>query len=96
MSLSRIMKWITGGAEAFLGIPFIGGTIVLSTGWGALIVMFILHLVTLLIAHNEKGSITGSVVGMVTSVIAIIPFVGMIMHIITAVILLIDAGMNKK
>ncbi|MFB4167157.1 hypothetical protein [Virgibacillus sp. JSM 102003] len=96
MSLSRIMKWVTGGCEAFLGIPIIGGAFVLSSGWGALFVMFILHLVTLLIAHNEKGSKAGSIIGMVTSAVGVIPVIGMIMHIITAIVLLIDAGFNKK
>ncbi|HLR61508.1 MAG TPA: hypothetical protein VK097_03605 [Lentibacillus sp.] len=95
MSLSRIMKWVTGGCEAFLGIPLIGGSFILSTSWGALFVMFILHLVTLLIARNEKGSIAGSVLGMVTSFIGVIPIVGMIMHIITAIVLLIDAATHK-
>ncbi|WP_010531614.1 hypothetical protein [Lentibacillus jeotgali] len=95
MSLSRIMKWVTGGCEAFLGIPLIGGSFILSTSWGALLVMFILHLVTLLIARSQKGSIAGSVLGMVTSFIGVIPIVGMIMHIITAIILLIDAATHK-
>lgn len=95
MSLSRIMKWVTGGSEAFLGIPLIGGSFILSTSWGALLVMFILHTVTLFIARNEKGNITGSILGMVTSFIGVIPVVGMIMHIITAIVLLIDAATNK-
>ncbi|SFB27001.1 hypothetical protein SAMN04488072_11281 [Lentibacillus halodurans] len=95
MSLSRIMKWITGGCEAFLGIPFIGGAFIFSTTWGALFIMFILHMVTLFIARNEKGSIAGNVLGMVTSFIGVIPIIGMIMHIITAIVLLIDAAINK-
>ncbi|TFJ92224.1 hypothetical protein [Lentibacillus salicampi] len=92
MSLSRIMKWVTGGCEAFLGIPIIGGSFILSTTWGALFVMFILHTVTLFIARNEKGSIAGSALGMVTSFIGVIPVIGMIMHIITAIILIIDGA----
>lgn len=96
MSLSRIMKWVTGGCEAFLGIPFIGGAFILSSGWGALFVMFILHLVTLLIAYNQKEGKAGSIIGMVTSAVGVIPILGMIMHIITAIVLLIDAAINKK
>ncbi|HLS09898.1 hypothetical protein [Lentibacillus sp.] len=95
MSLSRIMKWITGGCEAFLGIPIIGGSFILSTAWGALFVMFILHIVTLFIARNEKGNLTGSILGMVTSFVGVIPIIGMIMHIITAIILIIDAATNE-
>ncbi|QKY70448.1 hypothetical protein [Lentibacillus sp. CBA3610] len=96
MALSRIMKWLTGGCEAFLGFPIIGGSFILSTTWGALFVMFILHLVTLIVARNAKGSITGSILGMITSFIGIIPFIGMTMHIITAIVLLIDAGKNER
>lgn len=96
MSRSRIMKWITGGCEAFLGIPIVGGSFILSTTWGALLVMFILHLITLLITRKENGSITGSVLGIVTSFVGVIPILGMIMHIATAVVLLIDAGKNES
>ncbi|MFD1363296.1 hypothetical protein [Lentibacillus salinarum] len=96
MSLSRMMKWITGGCEAFLGIPIVGGSFILSTTWGALLAMFILHVITLLITQKEKGSIAGSVIGMVTSFVGVIPIIGMIMHIATAVVLLIDAGKNES
>jgi hypothetical protein len=57
--------------------------------------MFILHIVTLFIARNEKGNLTGSILGMVTSFVGVIPIVGMIMHIITAIILIIDAATNE-
>ncbi|TMN21967.1 hypothetical protein [Lentibacillus cibarius] len=96
MSLSRIMKFITGGSEAFLGIPFVGAAFVFSTSWGILFVMFIAHFITLLIARNAKGSMAGSILGMVTSFIAVIPFVGITMHIITAIVLLIDAITHEE
>ncbi|MFD2760958.1 hypothetical protein [Lentibacillus juripiscarius] len=96
MSLSRIMKFITGGSEAFLGIPFVGGAFVLSTSWGALFVMFIAHLVTLIIARKANGSMAGSILGMITSFVGVIPVVGMTMHIITAIILLVDAIIHKQ
>ncbi|RYG71624.1 hypothetical protein EU245_13555 [Lentibacillus lipolyticus] len=96
MSLSRIMKFITGGSEAFLGIPFIGGAFIVSTSWGVLFVMFIAHLATLVIARNAKGGIAGSVLGMITSFVGVIPFVGMTMHIITAIVLLIDAITHEQ
>ncbi|WNQ10921.1 hypothetical protein MJA45_25450 [Paenibacillus aurantius] len=92
MSNSKQLKWITGGLEAVLGIPFVGGLIVLSLAWVPLGIMLVLHIITLLMASKEGGSRVGSVVGIVTSVIAFIPVVGMIMHILTAVILLIDAA----
>ncbi|AST93477.1 MULTISPECIES: hypothetical protein [Sutcliffiella] len=95
MSASRILKWVTGGLEAFLGIPIIGGTFVLSFLWTPLAVMLALHITTLVIANKEGKSSSGSVLGIVTSCIAWIPIVGMIMHIITAIILMLDASKNE-
>ncbi|MGY3716962.1 hypothetical protein ACWE42_15720 [Sutcliffiella cohnii] len=95
MSASRILKWVTGGLEAFLGIPIIGGTFVLSFLWTPLAVMLALHITTLVIGNKEGKSSSGSVLGIVTSCIAWIPIVGMIMHIITAIILMLDASKNE-
>lgn len=92
MSVSRILKWVSGSLEAVLGIPVIGGTIVISFFWAPLLIMLALHIVTLMITKKEGGSTTGSIVGIVTSCVAIIPIVGMVMHIITAVILMMDAS----
>ncbi|MEI4771852.1 hypothetical protein WAX74_19810 [Psychrobacillus sp. FJAT-51614] len=92
MSSSKVLKWVTGGLEAILGIPILGATIVLSFLWIPLFVMLILHIITLVITNKEGGSTTGSILGIVTSCIAWIPFVGMIMHILTAIFLMIDAS----
>ncbi|WP_144509331.1 hypothetical protein [Bacillus sp. FJAT-22090] len=92
MPASKVLKWVTGGLEALLGIPILGATIVISFLWIPLLVMLILHITTLVLTKNEGGTITGSVLGIVTSCIAWIPFVGMIMHIISAIFLMIDAA----
>ncbi len=96
MSPSKILKWITGGAEAFLGIPFIGGIFIISQGWTPLFVMLILHIITLLVTNKDGGATGGSILGIITSCIAWIPFVGMIMHIITAIVLFITALMPNS
>lgn len=92
MSTSKILKWVTGGLEALLGIPILGATIVIGFLWIPLVVMLVLHIVTLVITKNEGGSTTGSILGIVTSCIAWIPFVGMVMHILSAIFLMIDAS----
>ncbi|MEH7503942.1 hypothetical protein V7152_18335 [Neobacillus drentensis] len=92
MSTSKILKWVSGGLEALLGVPILGGTIVIGLVWTPLAMMLILHIVTLVFTKKEGGSTTGSILGIVTSCLAWIPFVGMIMHIITAIILMIDAA----
>ncbi|MBD7942767.1 hypothetical protein MKZ20_06605 [Psychrobacillus sp. FSL K6-2684] len=93
MSNTKILKWVTGGLEALLGIPVLGGIIIMSFLWIPLVIMLALHIVTLIITKKEGGeTTTGSILGIVTSCIGFIPIVGMIMHIITAVILMLEAS----
>jgi hypothetical protein len=92
MSTSKILKWVSGGLEALLGVPILGGTIVIGLVWTPLAMMLILHIITLVFTKKEGGSPTGSILGIVTSCVAWIPVVGMIMHIISAIFLMIDAA----
>ncbi|MET3700141.1 hypothetical protein SAMN05877753_11912 [Bacillus oleivorans] len=96
MTISAILKWITGGLEAMVGIPLIGGILILSTLWAPLFILLGLHILTLVFSIREKQNTHGSILGIVTSCIAWIPFVGMIMHIITAIFLLTDAYKATK
>ncbi|WP_442853730.1 hypothetical protein [Bacillus sp. FJAT-27245] len=91
MRTSTILKWVTGGLEALLGIPVLGGLIILSTAWTPLFLMAILHIVTIVFAVREDETKAGNILGLVTSVIGWIPFVGMVMHMISAVVILLDA-----
>ncbi|MBW7457564.1 hypothetical protein ACFOLF_11390 [Paenibacillus sepulcri] len=91
MKISRVLRFISAILEACLGIPIIGGIFVISMSYSPLIFMFVLHLVTLFFCFRERSGKIGSIVGIVTSLIAWIPIVGMIMHIISAIILLISA-----
>ncbi|WP_026909252.1 hypothetical protein [Paucisalibacillus globulus] len=92
MSTSRIMKWVTGALEALLGIPLLGAGIIVGLLWTPLLIMLILHIITLVLTKKDGGASTGSILGIVTSCIAWIPFVGMIMHILSAVFLMLDAA----
>jgi len=92
VSVSRILKWITGAFEAVLGIPFIGASIILSFAWTPLLAMLILHIITLVLTKRDNGASTGSVLGIVTSCVGWIPFVGMIMHILSAIFLMVNAA----
>ena len=92
LSTSKILKWVTGGLEALLGIPILGAGIVIGFLWIPLGIMLALHIVTLVLTKKDGGTTTGSILGIVTSCIAWIPFVGMIMHILSAIFLMIDAA----
>jgi hypothetical protein len=89
------LKWVSGGFEALLGFPIIGGSIIISMVWTPLLIALALHIVTLIFSIQDKTKYHGSIMGIITSIIGFIPFVGMIMHIITAVLLLVNAGTEK-
>ncbi|RNF39462.1 hypothetical protein [Planococcus salinus] len=91
MKVSAALLWITGLAEAFLAIPFIGGGFVLSTGYGVLGVMFVLHAVTLFFCFREFSPKSGPILGLITSLLAWIPLVGWALHLITAIVLFVNA-----
>lgn len=92
MSVSRILKWVSGACEAFLAIPIIGGTFVLSLYWTPLLAMLILHIITLIFTQKDGGPTVGSILGIVTSCIAWIPIIGWIMHLLSAIFLMINAA----
>lgn len=87
----RITKWVAGGVEALLGIPVLGASIILGLVWTPLVIMLAFHIINLVLSKKEDLPITGSILGIVGNAIGWIPFVGMIMHIITAVFVMIEA-----
>lgn len=91
----RVTKWVAGGVEALLGIPVLGASIILGLVWTPLVIMLAFHIVNLVLSKKEDLPITGSILGIVGNVIGWIPFVGMIMHIITAVFVMIEAYNTK-
>lgn len=96
MSNSKVMKIVTGSLEAFLAIPIIGGAIVISTLYIPLLVLLILHIITFVISSKERTSKIGSAFGIVTSLLAWIPFLGWVLHLITALILIVDSIRKDK
>lgn len=92
MSVSRILKWVTGAFEAFLGFPILGASFIIYFLWTPLFVMLILHIVTLILTKKDGGATTGSILGIVTSLVAWIPGVGIVMHILSAIFLMVNAA----
>ncbi|MCL6603397.1 MAG: hypothetical protein K6T94_11020 [Paenibacillus sp.] len=89
-SLAKLLKWGSFAYEAFLALPIIGGLFVLSNAWIPLGFAFVLHVAAIVVLLRERGPIIGNVIGVVASIIGFIPFVGWIMHAITAVVLLVE------
>ncbi|WP_028782258.1 hypothetical protein [Thalassobacillus devorans] len=96
MSSSRILKWVSGGLEAVLAIPVLGASIIIGLFWLPLVVMLVLHIVTLILTKKDGGKTTGSVLGIITSCLGWIPVVGWIMHILSAIFLMINAAEPDK
>ena len=96
MTNSKILKWITGALEIFLGIPVLGGLIIIGTYYTPLFVMFVLHVVTLILSARNREAKYGSILGVVTSLVAWIPFVGMILHIVTGILLMVSAAKKEN
>ncbi|WP_456364374.1 hypothetical protein [Priestia aryabhattai] len=94
--ISSFLKWVSGVGEAFLGIPVYGGLFVFSLGWTPLIAMLVLHIVTLIFSSKENKRYYASVFGIVTSILAWIPILGMFMHIISGFLLIWDAYKSSK
>lgn len=63
--------------------------------WIPLFIMLALHIVTLVFCSNENQSKAPSIVGIVTSCVGWIPFVGWVMHVVSAVLLLVSAAKAK-
>lgn len=82
---------MSGGLEALFGIPILGSTIVVGLLWTPLVIMLALHIVTLVLAKKESLTATGNILGIATSCVGWIPFVGMVMHILTAIFTMMDA-----
>ena len=96
MSSSRILKWITGALEIILGIPILGAILIIGTAYVPLGVMLILHIVTLVLSSQNKEPKYGSILGIVTSCVAWIPFVGITLHIITGILLMVSASKKPE
>ena len=91
----RITKFIAGGIEVLLGIPVLGASIILGLSWIPLGGMLVFHIINLVLSKNENLPITGSILGIVGNALGWIPFLGMIMHILTAVFVIIEACKMK-
>ncbi|MNI05287.1 hypothetical protein D3C73_582350 [compost metagenome] len=96
LSSSRILKWITGAFEAVLGIPVLGAAIVIGLLWTPLAIMLVLHIITLVLSSRNNEPIYGSVLGIVTSLLAWIPGVGFVLHILSAIFLMVSAAKKSN
>lgn len=92
---TKVLKWVSGGFEALWGLPVIGGMLIVSAYWTPLLLMLALHIVSLVLASKAGKKKTGHILGIIASCVGWIPFVGMVMHILTAIFLMIEASKDE-
>lgn len=96
MTNSKVLKWVSGSLELFLAVPFLGALVVMGTYYTVLGAMLILHIVTLVLSKQNNEPIYGSVLGIITSLVAWIPFVGWILHLLSGIFLMVTAAQKSK
>ncbi|MCD8918652.1 hypothetical protein [Staphylococcus gallinarum] len=92
-TLLLILSLILIIGEFVYGIPFLGGSIILSFGWQPLLINVLLYLIMMIILIVDKqNSIKPMAIipllGIIGSLIAFIPVIGMIIHWILFFLLL--------
>ena len=92
----NVLKFISGAFEAFLGIPFLGGIYIISSGYTPLFIMLCFHIAVVIIAKSQGQTAYGNVLGIVTSCLALIPIVGMLLHMITAISIFIGLLLQTR
>ena len=90
------LKLASGIAECFLGIPLLGAAFVMGFAYVPLLIMLALHIVTLVFYVKNNGRYAFSILGIVTSCVAWIPGVGFVMHIVTGILLIVEASKEFK
>lgn len=92
----KLFQLITACLESFMAIPILGGIFVIGFLWTPLILALALHITTLVLCSKKGGRVkkSGSVLGIITSVVAFIPIVGWVMHVIAAIVLWLNFNNN--
>lgn len=93
--ITKLYKTIIACIELFFGIPFLGSTFIIDSLWIPLGVLLALHMVGLVFENSKNVEKTGHVIGVIGNVLGVIPLIGMIFHIVTGVMLLIEVIYEK-
>lgn len=95
MEFQRTYKIALGLIELFFAIPILGGAIILANSWIPLILLVILHAMGTYYANENGKRKIGHILGIVGNIIAFIPVIGWLVHVIVGVTLLIHGITDK-
>lgn len=90
MGASRPLKLITAILESIFAIPVLGALLIIGSLWTLLGIALVLHIISLVFSAKEKKGTSGNIVGIIASVLGWIPFLGFILHLVSAILLWID------
>ncbi|MED1201865.1 hypothetical protein [Heyndrickxia acidicola] len=94
LTVVRLYKMLLGIVELFFAIPFIGGAVIIAHAWAPLGVLIMLHFVGLVLSFAVGKSKSGHVFGIIGNILAIIPVVGMILHLLVGAVNLYQGARN--
>jgi len=86
-----VLKWCSFGFELFFGMPSFGRFLVVISANILPILLAIVYIFTLILARNHGQYTIGSIAGLITLVIEYISPLAWIMHLITALIVLVES-----
>lgn len=96
MTINRIGSGLTLFlifAEIVMCLPIFGLMINLFSGFGVLTLLFFLHVIGLtltFLGSDRNKSYAGNIIGVIASILGVIPFVAMALHFITACVLIVE------
>jgi hypothetical protein len=77
--------------ETVFAIPILGAMIIMGLLWIPLGLALIGHIINLVFSIKAGGAKLGSIMGILASTVGLIPVVGWILHILTAIFLYNEA-----
>lgn len=88
---TKTLKLASGIYECVLGIPFLGGFIIIEMAYVPLIVSLALGIIGLILSSKHKEQQAGHIVQIIAGAIGWIPIVGWGLHVAAAIMLLMNA-----
>jgi len=93
--ISAALKASIAFLEILMAIPVVAWMFVITTGF-PIFIMLLFHTVSLIVATKTQTKILGNILGIFASFLAIIPVLGWLLHVTTAIVLLVDVIKYRK
>ncbi|GLV61356.1 hypothetical protein Bmyc01_00260 [Bacillus mycoides] len=87
----KALKWTTGISHLLL-IPYYLLPGIVDLYGIPLLIVITLHIITILLAKKEGTKTYSNYIGILTILVAFFPYIAIVLHIIAAIFLLLDAA----